>query len=80
MRHQPGHAAVAVKEGNDRGGPGENCEEMAVNPVVFVTSRICRSAARQDDIYADTLTFAITALIDGLTIVGVREAGRVPSA
>src|SRR3984957_3152092 len=37
------HSLIALERKStflvvDRGGPGENCEEMAVNPVVYVTS------------------------------------------
>ena len=39
------HSLIALERKStflvvDRGGPGENCEEMAVNPVVFVTGQI----------------------------------------
>jgi ureidoglycolate lyase len=39
------HSLIALERKStflvvDRGGPGENCEEMAVSPAVFVTDRI----------------------------------------
>jgi ureidoglycolate lyase len=38
------HSLIALERKStflvvDRGGPGENCEEMGINPVVFVTGR-----------------------------------------